>query len=160
MGMLKVRGSGQLDDDGHTVYDSVEKVVYNVYSVLCMLQSTAMFITAAVYFQDCPDNIKLGIYLIVQAALIVIIPILLCSVFRCGVRMTLVNYYSVCVIVGFLCTACLIAGSYWLDVAECKSSTLYSIARGFIITTWLFNSVFLVFSLIARCCSLRYRDIG
>ncbi|XP_048249098.1 uncharacterized protein LOC125378176 [Haliotis rufescens] len=158
--MAQVRVYEQLDDDGHTVYDAVEKVFYNVYSVLCMLQSTAMFITAAVYFQDCPDNIKLGIYLIVQAAVIVIIPILLCSVFRCGVRMTWVNYYSACVIVGLLCTACLIAGSYWLDVAECKSSTLYSIARGFIVTTWLLNSVFLVFSLIYRCCCRRYRDIG
>ncbi|XP_067654081.1 uncharacterized protein [Haliotis asinina] len=145
----------QFDDGGYAVTSASGKVFYNVYAVLCMTQCTAMIITGALYFGDCPGSNILNIYLIVQGALLTIIPVLLCSVFRYGCPMKKLHYYTACVTAGILCTGCLIAGSHWHDVAECKSSTLYRIALGFILCTWLFNGVYLAMSLIYRCVCVR-----
>ncbi|XP_048251470.1 uncharacterized protein LOC124120743 [Haliotis rufescens] len=144
--------SDKLDDEGFTDIRTAEKVFNNVYSILCLLQCLTMLIIAAVFFHNCPGSIILGIYLIFQGLLATIIPILMCYVFRCGRRMKRVTYYTACVTVGLICTGWGIAGTYWVDVAECKSSNLYKAALGLAIATWLLNGLFLLFSVIYRKC--------
>ncbi|XP_071115948.1 uncharacterized protein [Haliotis cracherodii] len=128
------------------------KVIYNVYSVLCFLLSIGMTIPGVVYFNDCAGSYILNVYLIVQGALLIIFPILMCTALCCGPRMRDVYYYTVCVTAGLLCTGWLIAGSHWHDVSECKSTTLYKVSLGALVATWLVNGVFLVLALVCRIC--------
>ncbi|XP_046569193.1 uncharacterized protein LOC124277528 isoform X2 [Haliotis rubra] len=130
-------------------------VALNVYVIFCVVQCIVMIITGAVYFDNCPGNIILNIYLIVHGVLLLSIPVLLWSVFRCGCKMKKVNYYTACVTAGIVCTGWLIAGSSFLAVAECKSSTVYRISLGFNVVTWLFYGICIPILCWVRYCTGR-----
>ncbi|XP_067660459.1 uncharacterized protein [Haliotis asinina] len=124
------------DDDKMSVSFSV-KVCVCIISFIFGSLPVAMIVVGILDYNLCPGHTKLAIYMIVQGATSVVIPIL-ASCWCCCKCISGGFISAVCVIIGLFNIAWGIVGSVWLVSSPCKDTLLFTHALGFSVPMWIF----------------------
>ncbi|XP_067661336.1 uncharacterized protein [Haliotis asinina] len=131
------------DDDEKPV-----KVMVCILSFIFGSLPVAMTVVGILDYDLCPGHTRLAIYMIVQGATSVVIPILVSS-WCCCKCISGDFIVAICVIIGLFNIAWAIVGSVWLANSYCKRTLLHTHAVGFSVPMWI---LFCVVYCLARYC--------
>ncbi|XP_046585341.1 uncharacterized protein LOC124292312 [Haliotis rubra] len=120
------------DDDNMSV-----KVCVCIFSLIFGSLPVAMIVVGILDYNLCPGHTRLAIYMIVQGATSVVIPILASCWYCC--KCISGNFIgAICVIIGLFNIAWGIVGSLWLASSPCNDTLLFTHALGFSVPMWIF----------------------
>ncbi|XP_046585323.1 uncharacterized protein LOC124292298 isoform X1 [Haliotis rubra] len=113
------------------------KAWVGVISIIFGTLSVAMTVFGILDYNLCPGHTRLAIYMIVQGATSVVIPILaLC--WCCCTRISGTFITATCAIIGLFNIGWGITGTIWLTKSSCLDTLLHVHAVGFSIPLWIF----------------------
>ncbi|XP_071078723.1 uncharacterized protein [Haliotis cracherodii] len=138
-------------DEGEVTQSEAKDVFLNVISTLGIMLFTGMIVVAVIFFNECPTQPYLAIYMIVQGSVSITMPILFLVKYRLGVGIKRLNFLTYVVTVAVLSFGWFCAGTYWLMTAGCPSTFLYRSAIGFLVPVWII-AIMCIITFTWACC--------